>query len=71
MSLCWWAYCTNGDDTMGRLDRCDGERLRCGDADDLAAPAVTPRDLEKENEALKELVVSLSELVMKRVADRR
>lgn len=56
---------------MGRLDRCNGERLRGSDADEQSAAAMAPRDLEKENEALKELVVSLSELVMKRVADRR
>ncbi|ACE99793.1 hypothetical protein Rpal_1254 [Rhodopseudomonas palustris TIE-1] len=56
---------------MGRLDRRDGERLQCDDADERAAPTTALRDLEKENETLKELVVSLSELVMKRVAGQR
>lgn len=56
---------------MGRLDRRDGERLPCHDADERTAPTIAPRDLEKENETLKELVVSLSELVMKRVAGQR
>lgn len=56
---------------MGRLDRRDGERLQCNDADEQTAPTIAPRDLEKENETLKELVVSLSELVMKRVAGQR
>ncbi|OPF91652.1 hypothetical protein D4Q71_21820 [Rhodopseudomonas palustris] len=60
-----------GGYTMGRLDRRDGERLQCNDADERAAPTMALRDLEKENETLKELVVSLSELVMKRVAGQR
>ncbi len=56
---------------MGISDRRNGERLQCGDADDRAEPAMALQDLQKENESLKELVVSLSELVIKRIADAR
>jgi hypothetical protein len=60
-----------GGRAMGRSDRRNGERLQCGDADDRADPAMALQDLQKENESLKELVVSLSELVIKRIADAR
>ncbi|MFZ5740070.1 MAG: hypothetical protein ACOY6K_24640 [Pseudomonadota bacterium] len=60
-----------GGRAMGISDRRNGERLQCGDADDRADPAMALQDLQKENESLKELVVSLSELVIKRIADPR
>jgi len=56
---------------MGTSDRRAGERSQADGAQDQAASDAALLDLQKENESLKELVVSLSELVIKRVADQR
>jgi hypothetical protein len=56
---------------MGTPGRRDGERSQVADTPGEAVAESTLHDLQKENETLKELVVSLSELVIRRVADQR
>ncbi|ABE38474.1 hypothetical protein [Rhodopseudomonas pseudopalustris] len=56
---------------MGMTDRREADRSQAEDGSRQAAPEVPLQELQQENDSLKELVVSLSELVIKRVADQR
>lgn len=57
--------------TMGTSGRRETERVSGGDDLGEDQAGVSLQDLQQENESLKELVVSLSELVIKRVAEQR
>jgi len=56
---------------MGTTSRRDNERSQADEPPDQAISEAALQDLQKENESLRELIVSLSELVIKRVADQR
>ncbi|MGP9812426.1 hypothetical protein ACTZWT_13010 [Rhodopseudomonas sp. NSM] len=56
---------------MGMNGRREAEPSRAEDGHRQAASETLLQELRHENETLKELVVSLSELVIKRVADQR
>jgi hypothetical protein len=56
---------------MGMTDRREADRSPADDGFRPAASESLLRELQQENESLKELVVSLSELVIKRIADQR
>jgi len=51
--------------------RREAERSQAEDGFRQVASETSLQELQQENESLKELVVSLSELVIKRVADQR
>ena len=56
---------------MGISGRREAERLQADEAQDQAVSESALQDLQKENESLKELVVSLSQMVIKRATDQR
>ncbi|ABD05825.1 conserved hypothetical protein [Rhodopseudomonas palustris HaA2] len=56
---------------MGTTDRREADRSQAEDGYRQVAAESSLQELQQQNEALKELVVSLSELVIKRVADQR
>jgi hypothetical protein len=60
-----------GGHAMGISGRREAERLQADEAQDQAVSESALQDLQKENESLKELVVSLSQMVIKRAADQR
>ncbi|MFC0239396.1 hypothetical protein [Rhodopseudomonas telluris] len=55
----------------GQSARSDVKRSPPGSTHDARAPEPTLESLQQENESLKKLVVTLSEMVLRRTVDQR